>query len=232
MSYIRVLSEDADFVALSKPAGIVMHHDRLHKEGTLVDWLLKKYPEVRGVGESAFRPGIVHRLDKDTSGVVVIAKNNEAYSHFKKQMQDGNVEKQYRALVVGRVKNDKGTIDEGIARSTKDFQKRVVGGKQGRVRDAVTNYQVIERFGDEYTLLAIQPKTGRTHQIRSHMKHIGHSVACDQLYGGKQFICPGQLSRQFLHAYSLEFVSRNGKTLRILCEIPEDLEGVLKQLRN
>ena len=261
MQDISIIYETKDFLALSKPAGIVVHHDAQHTSGTVVDWLLEKYPEIRGVGEDVGhrmsnrrpmsredigRPGIVHRLDKDTSGILLVAKNQRAYEYLKKLFQDGDITKKYFALVVGNIKNDSGVINAPIARSTKYFEKRVVGGKQGRAREARTEYRVLERFpafgdpiskyGDRisvsgYTLLEVSPKTGRTHQIRSHLAHIGHPVACDKLYGGKLYQCPANLARQFLHAHSLSFTGPDGTKLEIEAPLSPDLQETLKSLR-
>ena len=244
MGEIKVLYEDEDLVAISKPAGVVVHHDAQHQSGTVADWFLEYYPRGKDIGDPD-RPGVVHRLDRDTSGALLLAKTVEAYSYLKKLFQEGKIKKTYLALVVGSPKNDNGVIDAPIARSTKHFERRVVGGKQGRAREAITEYKVLERFrlsgdrisgNDECTLLEVSPKTGRTHQIRSHLAFIGHPVACDRLYGGKRYACheraEGQpLARQFLHASMLEFTLPSGSHLRIEDELPADLEGALAELR-
>ncbi len=224
----KIIYEDSNVLALSKPAGMVVHHDAQHTSGTVVDWLLEKYPEINNVRDVE-RPGIVHRLDKDTSGVLLVAKNQRAYEYLKKLFQDGGITKKYFALVVGNIKNDSGIIDAPIARSTKHFEKRVVGGKQGRSREAVTEYKVLERLAG-YTYIEASPKTGRTHQIRSHLAHIGHPVVCDKLYGGKLYQCPAGLTRQFLHAHSLSFCTLDGTRLEIEAPMPDDLSRALKQL--
>lgn len=235
MQEFEVIYEDSDMLALNKPAGIVVHHDAYHSADTIVDWVKEHYPKIGGVGEDPLRPGIVHRLDKDTSGVLLIAKNQDSFLYLKNLFKIGGVQKTYKALVVGDVKNNEGVIDAPIARSTKNFQKRVVGGKQGRSREAITSYHVIKRFkaplyGD-LTLLDVLPKTGRTHQIRSHVAHIGHPVVCDQLYGGKRFVCPEGLSRQFLHAFSIQLEDIRGKSLYIEAPLPADLSVLLEKLR-
>ena len=224
----KIIYEDSNVLALSKPAGMVVHHDAQHTSGTIVDWLLEKYPEINNVGDVG-RPGIVHRLDKDTSGVLLIAKNQRAFEYLKKLFEIGGITKKYFALVVGNMKNDSGIINAPIARSTKHFEKRVVGGKQGRAREAVTGYRVLERLAG-YTYIEASPKTGRTHQIRSHLAHIGHPVVCDKLYGGKLYQCPAGLTRQFLHAHSLSFAGLDGTKLEIEAPMPDDLSRALKQL--
>ncbi|MEK7630709.1 MAG: RluA family pseudouridine synthase [Patescibacteria group bacterium] len=229
MQALEIIYEDDDMLALAKPAGIVVHHDATHTSGTVVDWLLVNRPEVKEVGDSE-RPGIVHRLDKDTSGVLLVAKNQKTFLYIKNLFQTSGIQKKYQTLVIGVMQNDNGIIDEPIARSTKNFQKRVVGGGQGRSREAVTHYRVLERL-PEYTLVEASPKTGRTHQIRSHLAHIGYPVACDKLYGGKRYMCPTGLGRQFLHAHSLTFEAPSGKKLELISSLPTDLEGALKVLR-
>jgi 23S rRNA pseudouridine1911/1915/1917 synthase len=186
-----------------------------------------------------------------------VARTQSAHEYLKKLFQacpergqrDGGVKKTYLALVVGSVKKDSDIINAPIARSTKHFEKRVVGGKQGRSREAITHYKVIERFYGSsasmeaelpkggYTLLEVSPKTGRTHQIRSHLAHIGHPIACDKLYGGRRYACPelveGQpLARQFLHAASIEFISPSGAKMHFDVPLPEDLAQALKLLRS
>ncbi len=230
MEEIKVIYEDDGIIALDKPAGIVVHHDATHTSGTVVDWLLENRPEVQEVGENPDRPGIVHRLDKDTSGVLLVAKNRKTFLYIKNLFQTGGINKKYQTLVIGVMQTDSGIIDEPIARSTKNFQKRVVGGRQGRSRAAVTHYRVLERL-PEYTLVEASPKTGRTHQIRSHLAHIGYPVACDKLYGGKRYLCPAGLERQFLHAHSLTFEAPSGKKLELISPLSADLESALRVLR-
>ncbi len=231
MEELKVIYEDDDLLALDKPAGMVVHHDATHTSGTIADWLLEHRPEVQEVGENPLRPGIVHRLDKDTSGVLLVAKNQKFFLYLKDLFQSGGIEKKYQTLVIGVMRNDSGIIDEPIARSTKNFQKRVVGGGQGRSREAITHYRVLERLF-EYTLVEASPKTGRTHQIRSHLAHIGYPVACDKLYGGKRYMCPVGLGRQFLHAHTLAFESPSGKKLEIISPLPDDLTIALEMLRS
>lgn len=231
MVNIAVLYEDKDIIVLEKPAGMVVYHDVQHQSGTIIDWLFERYPDIHSVGDDPGRPGIVHRLDKDTSGVLVVARNQNSFQRLKKLFQTRDIQKTYSALVVGNIKNESGIIDTPIARSTKYFARRVVGGKQGRAREAITEYRVRERF-KEYTLLDVFPKTGRTHQIRSHLAHIGHPIACDTLYGGKKFMCPAGVERQFLHASSVEFVGPSGARMHFGAPLSEDLVDALNQLRS
>ncbi len=226
---ITILYEDKDLLALDKPSGLIVHSDGKVKNATLADWLMEKYPHIREVGESwmtpsgekIFRPGIVHRLDRDTSGVMVVAKTQESFAHLKKQFQERLAKKTYRAFVYGIVKNDTGIINKPIGRSTSDFRKwSAEFGARGELREAVTEYKVLER-GKEATYLEAYPKTGRTHQIRAHLKAIGHSVVCDALYAPKQACILG-FSRTALHAFSLEILSPSGKPLRFEAPLPPD----------
>lgn len=235
---MNIIYQDEDIVVINKPAGIPMHPDRFHKGDTVADEISAQFPEVVGVGddvakpEQGYRAGTVHRLDKDTSGVLIIARNQNAFDFLKKQFQERKVSKEYRVLVVGKVKEKKGIIDLPIGRAKNDPTKRIAKGKtRGIVRDAVTAYEVIEYFRDDYTFLKAFPKTGRTHQIRAHFKAMNHPVVCDTLYSGKRFICPFGLSRHFLHAFALELTLPRGAKIRLEAEMPEDLERALQGLR-
>jgi len=205
---ISVLYEDEDLVALDKPAG------------ALFDWALAARPELLPV----------HRLDRDTSGLILYAKNAETQEYLRRLFQKNEIKKTYLALVVGDVKRHRGIIELAIGRSTKSPLKRVaVGAKRGKIRAAITEYKVLKRFPG-LTLVEAYPKTGRTHQIRSHFAAIGHPVVCDKLYAGKKLICPGALSRQFLHAAAVELTLPSGARLRLEAELPEDLAITLERL--
>ena len=221
-SRITILYEDADVVVVNKPAGLVVHADGKTVEPALTDWVLENYPETKGVGEPTKlsngkmidRSGIVHRLDRETSGVMVVAKNQKAFEFLKKQFQEREMEKTYRAFVYGEVKNDEGVIDRPIARSTSDFRKWTAQrGRRGREREAVTEYKVLARTpappvggagNSDFSFLDVRPKTGRTHQIRVHFKAISHPVVCDKLYAPKRE-CGLGFTRLALHAFSLKF---------------------------
>ncbi|MEK7647314.1 MAG: RluA family pseudouridine synthase [Patescibacteria group bacterium] len=234
----NIIYEDRDIIAVNKPAGIVVHPDATHKNGTVVDALLVAHPEIKTVGEDPARPGIVHRLDKDTSGILIIAKNQAAFDYLKKEFQERRITKNYIALAVGSVKQAQGEINLPIGRGYKTPTQRVAlrtdlpAGKQvrGQIREALTYYKVLERF-PEFTLMQMTPKTGRTHQIRTHLKALGHPVACDKLYGGKLFICPLGLTRQFLHAASLELTLPSGSRIKLETDLPNDLMDTLLALR-
>lgn len=243
MQEIKIIYEDEDILAVNKPAGLVVHGAENIKEKTLVDWLVEKYPEIINVGERpAFgearpdlsgRPGIVHRLDKDTSGVLLVAKNQWAFEFLKEGFKNRIIKKKYIALVHGKLKVEKGIIDLAIGKSKTDFRKKVAGGNQpaggGILREAITEYKVLKRFS-EYTLVEVFPKTGRTHQIRVHFKAISYPVVCDKLYGGKKQKCPLGLNRHFLHANSLEFSLLNGSRIKIEADLSQDLQNALDML--
>lgn len=242
---ITVLYEDKDVVAIDKPAGLSVHGDGVRDGDTLTDWILKKYPKMKGVGEPGQgpngeeidRPGIVHRLDKDTSGVLVLAKSQEAYEFLKEQFHDRETEKTYRVLVQGLVKDDVGLIQVPIGKSKADFRKRTTSDTVGTMRDSTTEYKVLERFdcgkqlGYGVTYLEAYPKTGRTHQIRVHMKWLHHPVLCDSLYGGKNACIP-ELGRLALHAAALTLTLPSGGKKTFESPLPVDFAAALDLLRS
>lgn len=229
--------EDKNFIAVNKPAGLLVHPTAASSEKTLTDFLLKKYPEIKTVGDDPkARPGVVHRLDKDTSGVIVICRNQEYFEYLKKLFQTRDIKKTYIALVWGKIDPQKGIIDKPIGLKPGTTRHTVHGGKM--VKEAVTEYEVIkslirkDKSGKEefFSLVKVMPKTGRTHQIRVHMAAIHHSIIGDPLYGKKGN--PFGLERQFLHAQSLEFNIDGKKNVKIEAELPEDLRNVLSQLKS
>lgn len=225
MEKIEIIYEDENILAVNKPAGLLVHGP-----DSLVDWLIENCPEIKKVGEDPERPGIVHRLDKDTSGVLLVAKNQKAFEYLKSQFQERKIKKKYIALVEGNIKDKEGIINLPIAKSKGDFRKKTSVGKMvGKEREAVTEYKVIKKFPD-YTLIEAYPKTGRTHQIRVHLKAIGHPVVCDKLYGSKKQTCPPGLARQFLHANALEFSLLDGSRINLEADLPRDLQNVLDML--
>lgn len=235
---ISIIYQDNDIVVINKPAGISVHKGVAEKGETIADWLVEKFSEVKAVGElpvfgqaDQLRPGIVHRLDKETSGVLAMARNQKAFEFLKSQFQNREVVKKYVALVEGELKNEKGVISLPIGKSANDFRKKSsFSNAKGDLREAITEYKTLENFSD-YTLVDVYPKTGRTHQIRVHFKAMGNPIVCDSLYGGKRMTCPFGLTRHFLHANFLEFVAPSGARLKIEADLPEDLEKVLKGLR-
>ena len=170
----------------------------------------------------------MHRLDKETSGVLLIMKTKEAFAYFKKQFMDREIKKTYNAVVSGWLKNDHGIINKPIGRSPSDFRRHLAGrGARGELREAITTYKVLKRFEDKnsnkFTFLEVYPKTGRTHQIRVHMKFLNYPVACDSLYNPKGF-CPKGFNRLALHAKSIEFKNLDGKILKIESPLPKDFK--------
>ena len=222
---IDVIYEDKDIIVVNKPKGMVVHPANGNPDGTLVNAILAKCKDsLSGIG-GEIRPGIVHRLDKDTSGLLIIAKNDQAHINMSKQIQDRKVIKKYIALVKGVIGENTATIDMPIARSTKDRKKMAVDPNG---KEAITHYKVLQRY-DKYTLLEIKIDTGRTHQIRVHMSYIGHPVVGDMQYsnGKNEFGIEGQM----LHSKYLEFDHPiTGKRLKLEAPLPEYFEQVLNEL--
>ena len=238
MEKIEVIYEDDRIVAVNKPAGLSVHPDGKTQEYTLTDWIMERYPGMEGVGEPAeyngktvLRPGIVHRIDRGTSGVLVIAKDQETFLHLKRQFQEREVKKTYLAIAYDNFKEDEGVIERPIGRSTKDVRMWSAGkDARGTLREAVTGYHVLAR-GNKATLVELSPKTGRTHQIRVHLKAIQHPIICDTLYAPKRE-CPFGLTRMALHAASLEISLPDGSPLRLEAPLPEDIKEAIAKLKN
>ena len=231
---MKIIYEDNDIIVIDKPANLTVHPVNPKQDNTLVNELLAYYPDIKNVGEDPLRPGIVHRLDKDTSGLIVVAKNNKSFEYLKNLFKDRKVVKKYLTLVHGKVKDKKGTITKSISLSKKDHRKKsaLLDDKSKR---AWTEYRVIKNFSIKdrnYTLLEVFLKTGRTHQIRIHLKSIGHPVVGDKQYKFKRQICPKKLTRQFLHAEYLKFKMPDGKIMEFKSELPKDLKDTLKEIQN
>lgn len=224
---LNIIYEDKDVIVLNKPAGLTVHPTATQKNGTLINGLLAYYPLLKDVGDNPLRPGLVHRLDKDTSGLMIITKNNVAFNWLKKQFQERKVTKKYLALVIGKLKEKRGIITKSISRA-KDFRKRTTL-PSSQQKEAKTYYKLIKEFKD-YTLIEVEPKTGRTHQIRVHFASIGHPIAGDKLYGFKSQKRLG-CERQFLHAAYLKLSLPNGKILELKSELPKDLKQCLRNLK-
>ena len=221
---IDIVYEDADVVVVNKPQGMVTHPCSGTPNGTLVNALVYHVKDLSAIN-GVTRPGIVHRLDKDTSGLLVVAKNDKAHLSLSKQIEEKTAGRHYLALVCGNIKEDEGRIDKGIARSTRD-RKLMAPDDNGR--RAVTNYYVKERFID-YTLVEFKLETGRTHQIRVHAKYINHPVVGDVAYGKKDSF---GLNGQLLHAYKLTFTHpTTGERMEFFAPLPDYFERVLDKLR-
>ncbi|MFH1769891.1 MAG: RluA family pseudouridine synthase [Parcubacteria group bacterium] len=227
---MTIIHENKNFLVLDKPSGLLTHPKNSNdKTESVVSWILKKYPEIKNIGEDPIRPGIVHRLDKETSGLMIVARTQDAFGYFKKQFQEHKIQKTYLALVYGQVKNGYGTIDKPLGKIGTRQTTQIQGKHELKERDAITDYKVLERYKD-YTLLEVMPRTGRTHQIRIHLKSIGHPIVCDIWYAGRKAICPPELGRLFLHAQKLEFTTPEGQGLMLETEIPEILQNFLNKL--
>ncbi len=241
----QIIYKDENIVAVNKPAGLLVHPGPTTdpEEKTLVDWVAQNFPETKTVGdEPQIRPGIIHRLDRDTSGILIIARNQESFEFLKQQFKDRKIQKTYTALCAGKIKNKTEIIDIPIGRSKKTPTKRLASLKaRGKLRDAITEYKVKKEFlpgpdGQDYTLLEAYPKTGRTHQIRVHLKAIGLPIICDKLYTKKP-LCPFGLDRHFLHASALELklpAYRTGRPdggkIKLEADLTDDLKNVLENL--
>mgnify|MGYP001591577699 FL=1 len=220
---LPILYEDADIVAVNKPVGLITHSDGRTKEETAEEWFKEKYQ-----GLALPERPYVHRLDRDTSGVLVFAKNAEAYEFLRKAFHDREVKKTYLAFVYGVPKEKKGVIDFDIGRSRKDFRLRSAQPKaKGRLREALTRYEVIGEI-EGYSLMKMTPETGRTHQIRVHLKAIHHPIVCDPLYAPNQKPALG-ITRLGLHAAELDLPLPSGGRTTIIAPIPPDLESAFAQ---
>ncbi|MBZ9572063.1 RluA family pseudouridine synthase [Patescibacteria group bacterium] len=231
---LKILYEDGNILGIEKPAGIIVYPERPIVEKTLIDHLLKNCPDLKNVGKAP-RYGIIHRLDRDTSGILLIAKNNKTLNFLQKQFKEGKVTKKYLALVIGNIKQNFGEIKTLIGRSLKNRKKQRAyliheprAKKRGK-RLAITEYSVLKRFKN-YTLVEVVPKTGRHHQIRTHLAYLFHPIAGDELYRFKNQPRPKDLKRQFLHASYLKIKLPDGKEKELKSKLPEDLKKILKNL--
>ena len=236
---LTILYEDPSIIVIDKPSGMVVHPAYGNPSGTLVNALLYHCKDLAGIN-GVLRPGIVHRLDKDTSGVMVVAKDDEAFHHLTKQFRNRTVEKVYWAIVYGKFDQNEGLIDSAIGRHPSERKRMSTRTKRGRV--AITRWKKAEEF-DNCTFLEIFPQTGRTHQIRVHLSSIGYPLLGDPLYGRKGRPgtihdpvlkeCVKRMNRQALHARQLKFDHpRTGERVQFVSPIPQDIEEVLECLRS
>jgi len=227
----EIVLEHPEFLAVNKFPGLLVHPTPVSREKTLSDFLAEKYPEIRGVGDDpGARPGIVHRLDRDTSGILIVARTQKFFSYLKKMFQNGEVKKTYLALVHGRME-EKGSVDLPIGLKS-GTTKRSTRGNPKMVKPARTQYELAKEFdmpSGAYSLVRLFPKTGRTHQLRVHMNAIHRPVVGDQMYGKQEN--PWGVKRQLLHAESIEFPSPDGSRMRLEADVPEDFRRVLESLR-
>jgi 23S rRNA pseudouridine1911/1915/1917 synthase len=226
---VSCVFENKNVLVISKPAGVLAHPTHYNKKTTVANWLLAHYPDVKDVGEHSDRPGIVHRLDKDTSGLMVIARTQESFFNLKHQFASRTMHKKYFALVLGVPKERSGEIDYPLSVSLKGTVKRKADTRTNKGTPALTKWRVKETFGKDFALLEVEPKTGRTHQIRVHLAAIHHPVVGDPLYGGKLTKQLG-LKRQFLHAFYLKLKDVDDQVIAVEISLSRDLEDVLAHI--
>ncbi len=246
MSNVSIIFENDDLVVINKPVDLMVHADGHTEESTIVDWFLEQYPNAKGVGEEQNdkngepleRSGIVHRLDRGTSGVMVLAKTQEAFEHLKKQFHDRLAKKEYRAFVYGHMREKWGTIDRQIGRNSSDFRKRSAErGAKGTLRDAVTDWELIgqgEYEQQSFAYVKLKPKTGRTHQLRVHLKAIDRPIVGDLMYAGARVEQSNNLglNRLALHAHQLELILPDGQDQRFIAPVPPDFEQAADHLHS
>lgn len=227
---MEILFEDDDIIAINKPSGVLVHGDAKEHTNTVVEWFLSYSPKSKGVGDSLHTPqgeaiersGIVHRLDRETSGVLLLGKTHEGHAILKEQFQNRTLEKIYYAWVYGAMPEKKGVINRPIGRSSQNFKLwSAQRGARGEMREAITHYEQIWSDG-KHSFVKVSPKTGRTHQIRVHMKAISHPVVCDSLYAPNQS-CDLGFSRCALHAYSISFTDGKGARHTVKAPLPSDM---------
>ena len=241
---VKVVFESDDYVVINKPAGVVVHPDAVNKEGTLINWLIEKYPEIENIKDLAspkggenLRPGIVHRLDKDVSGLMVVARNQVVFDSLKKQFQNRKVLKEYMALVHNQMRQDEGEVKLPIGRSKKkgvfvamaNVLEGLLGGRQ-----ATTRYEVVKRFKKKFTLIKVKTLTGRTHQIRVHLRSIGYPVVGDKLYETHDVRLKKKgvdLGRLWLYAAKLGFRDLIGEWQEFEIKTPQELEIFLTKIK-
>lgn len=257
---VKILYEDSDVLAVNKPSGLLVHpasprasqgggrgkSEEEPGEETLCDMLLQKYPEIEGVGEpltlasgeEVKRPGIVHRLDRETSGVMLVARTARAYKFLKRQFQAHEVQKEYRTFAWGKFSPSHGKIDLSLGRSKKDFRQYTNPERaRGEMREALTYYETLEigeeeeKVGKIISYMKVVPKTGRTHQIRAHFKSVGHPIVCDRLYGKAQGTALG-FDRVALHSYRVVFRSPEKGEQEAVAPLPKDFEMAIKTFGN
>jgi len=222
-----IIYQDKNLLAVDKPSGI-------NSDKELMEKLVKEFPELKKAGECP-RYGLIHRLDKDTSGILLIAKDNKSLSFFQKQFKQKEIEKKYIALVAGSIKSNEGIIKTLIGRDKKSIKQRVYlpsspESKRTGPRPAETLWKVLERY-KKFTLIEASPKTGRKHQIRVHLAYIGHPVVGDKFYSFKNQLCPKNLKRQFLHSNELKIKLFNGQKKKFISQLPKELKQILRTIQ-
>ncbi len=228
---LGIIAQTADYLVVNKPAGLLVHPVPEKKEMALTDLLLEKYPEIKKVGEDPVRPGIVHRLDREVSGVLAVAKNQSMFNHLKDQFKSRKTKKEYIALVYGAPQKPDGEIRFNIDRSdTVDHKMAAVPEHEDRGRAAITHFELLEKLGN-YSLLRLMPATGRTHQIRVHLNAYGLPIVGDTIYKPKKLKQKIKLDRIFLHATTLGFYDLSGKWQEYEAPLPPALQSILENLK-
>jgi 23S rRNA pseudouridine1911/1915/1917 synthase len=229
----KIISQDKNIIVIDKPAGLSVHPTSFEDKTTLANGLLAKFPEIENINDgsagSEFRPGIVHRLDKDTSGVMVVARNQKAFQALKKIFQERKADKKYLAIVAGHLPDKKGVIEKPLA-SSASHKKQIIAHRKTRtkIRPAVTEYVVLNEY-ERHSLVEVMPKTGRTHQIRIHLTSLGNPIVGDKIYKDKSVVPELLAKRQLLHAQSLAF-ELFGKKYQFAANPPKDFQDFLKYL--
>lgn len=225
---LDIIYEDKDVLIVNKPKNMVVHPAPGHYEGTLVNAIMYHcHNDLSGIN-GVLRPGIVHRIDKDTTGSLIICKNDEAHRKIAEQLKEHSITRKYRAIVYGRISNDEGVVDAPIGRHPTDRKKMAINERNGK--PAITHYKVLERF-EKYTYIECQLETGRTHQIRVHMTSIGHPLLGDEVYGNAK--CPFKLEGQTLHAMTIGFIHPStNQYVEYEAPLPEYFERLLQILRS
>lgn len=223
---IEIIDDQNDYLIINKPANLLVHPTETSEEKTLSDWIVKKYPKLKKVGEDPVRPAIVHRLDKETSGLMVIPKNQQMFEYLKNQFKNRRVFKKYYALVHGHLDTKEDSIAFRIGRSSKKGTMAAHPFNSKKGKPALTKYDVIKEF-NKYSLLDVNPKTGRTHQVRVHLFAIHHPVVGDPLYKSKKYK-PAEIERMFLQAYYLKFFDLAGNEMEYEIDLEKFLKNFIK----
>lgn len=241
----KIIKEEKDYLVINKPAGLVVHSDGRTEEKTLCDFLIEEYPEIKEVGEplkistknesskaiekTINRPGIVHRLDRQTSGIMLVAKTKEGFDFLKQLFKYRKIEKTYHAFIYGNIKEDNLLVDQPIGRSKKDFRQWMASDSaRGKLRSAKTEFNILKRSeSKEITFIEAKPKTGRTHQIRVHLKYLNSPIIADDLYAPNRDKLLG-FNRMALHAYSIKFKNKDGEAKEYTAEYPQDFKNAIE----
>jgi len=230
---IPIVYEDENLLVINKPAGLVAHPKLINDtQESVTSWFSKKYPKSINVGDDPLRPGLVHRLDKYTSGLLILAKTQKDFEFIKNLFKKRDINKKYFTLVYGVPKDKEGIIDLPLGKIGIKQTTRITGKKDLEEKEALTAWKIKKAWND-FSLLEVSPKTGRTHQIRIHLNSIGHPIVGDLIYGNKKNKNSElKLNRLFLHAYSLEFQSPSGRMLRVDADLPEELSDFIAKIPN